>query len=403
MVVEVIKVTEYFRFISIEGEIVLFPLLSIYSLPMKNILLFVLVVLANCCLFQRAQAQHDEVEHVFLITMDGLRWQELFGGAVDSFMMNPELSKGSKELMEEFHGDTPEEARKKLMPWFWSTMSAQGQIYGNRWAGNKVDCTNRFWFSYPGYSEILTGYSDPRIRTNNKENNPNITVLEHINNQPEFKGKVAAFGSWDVFPYIVNTERSGIPVNAGFLHAEGDDLTQKEIFLNELQDEIPSPWTSVRLDAFTHNYMMEYVKKHHPRLVYISYGETDDYAHDGRYDRYLRSAIQTDRFFEKLWNFIQSDPFYKDKTALVFTTDHGRGTSPMTEWKSHGTIYRGSHEIWAAAIGPGIEPLGEVKTPGQFYQNQIAKTVATLLGVDFKGDAYEAGAAITPMLPKSRR
>lgn len=357
---------------------------------MKNIFTsFILLVL-----FHTAALAQENVEHVFLITMDGLRWQELFGGAVDSIMQNKELTKGTDELMEQFHGDTPEEARKKLMPWMWSTLNEKGQLYGNRWKNNKVNCTNRFWFSYPGYSEILTGYSDARIRTNNKENNPNVTVLEHINNLPEFNGKVAAFGSWDVFPYIVNTERSGIPVNAGFLKAEGDDLTQKELFLNALQDEIPSPWTSVRLDAFTHNFMMEYVKKNHPRLVYISYGETDDYAHDGRYDRYLRSAYQTDRFFEKLWNFIQTDPVYANKTAIVITTDHGRGTSPMTEWKSHGTIYKGSNEIWMAAIGPGIRALGEVSTEQQLFQSQVAQTVAHLLGVEYTGGTYPAGKAV---------
>ena len=60
--------------------------------------------------------------------------------------------------------------------------------------------------------------------------------------------------------FIINDERSGIPVNAGFRNAEGD-LTEKEEFLNQLQTEIPSPWGSVRLDAFTHHYAKEYIQK----------------------------------------------------------------------------------------------------------------------------------------------
>jgi membrane-anchored protein YejM (alkaline phosphatase superfamily) len=146
--------------------------------------------------------------------------------------------------------------------------------------------------------------------------------------------------------------------------------------------------------------MMEYVKANHPRLVYISYGETDDFAHDGRYDHYLNSAHQTDQWIKAIWEYVQSDPFYKDNTTLIITTDHGRGTSPMTEWKSHGTIYKGADQIWAAAIGPDVTPSGESKKEEQHFQNQIARTVTTILDLDYKGGRYEAGKPITRFLSK---
>ena len=113
------------------------------------------------------------------------------------------------------------------------------------------DLTNALWFSYPGYSEILTGLADDtRITSNDKFPNPNTTVLELANKDPKYMGKVAAFASWDVFPYIVNETRSGVPVNAGFELAKGNSLTDKEKFLNQLQPRVPSPWGTVRLDAF---------------------------------------------------------------------------------------------------------------------------------------------------------
>src|SRR5699024_9326815 len=139
-------------------------------------------------------------------------------------------------------------------------------------------------FSYPGYNEILTGEADDeRINSNEKMNNPNITILEELNNSEAYAGKVAAFGSWDVFPYIINEQRSGVPVNAGFEKSKGDDLTKIEQFLNKAQPNTPSPWGSVRLDMFTHNYALEYMKRKHPDMVYIAYGETDDFAHGGNY------------------------------------------------------------------------------------------------------------------------
>ncbi len=346
---------------------------------MKKQALFLLIAL-SCCSFLKAQ---QAAENLVLVTLDGLRWQELFGGAVDSMMTNPELTKDKEEVMAAFSADSSAAARQKLMPWMWSTVVKEGQLYGNRWLGNKVNCTNRFWFSYPGYNEILTGVSDPEIDSNAKKYNQNKTILEWFFEKPDFAGKVAAFCSWDVFPYIINDKRSGIPVNAGFQKAEDEYLTYKEQFLNDLQDQIPSPWATVRLDAFTHNYMMEYMKKHHPKLVYISYGETDDFAHDGAYDAYLNSARQTDAFIEDLWRYLQQDDFYRGNTTLVITTDHGRGTEPLETWKGHGTDIKGADEIWIAVLGPDTPALGEVEEDCQLYQHQIAKTVATFLGVEY--------------------
>src|SRR5699024_8740186 len=121
---------------------------------------------------------------------------------------------------------------------------------------------------YPGYSEILVGYVDKSIDSNDKRWNPNSTVLEFVNKQPQFRGEVAAFGSWDVFPYIINEKRSEVPVNAGFEQAKGPDLSAKQQFLNQLLPKIPSPWDYLRLDAFTHYYALEYIKKNAPRLMY---------------------------------------------------------------------------------------------------------------------------------------
>ncbi|MGI8992391.1 MAG: hypothetical protein ACR2I2_22775, partial [Bryobacteraceae bacterium] len=40
--------------------------------------------------------------------------------------------------------------------------------------------TNGLNFSYPGYSETLCGFADPRIKSNDKVPNPNVTVLEWL-------------------------------------------------------------------------------------------------------------------------------------------------------------------------------------------------------------------------------
>lgn len=348
---------------------------------MKKIILMACVL----CSALGLQAQEQlKTENVFLITLDGLRWQELYTGADSVLIETKEYTHNPEEMKGKFWHEDPQQRREKLMPFFWSTIASQGKLMGNRLHGNKVNLTNNFWFSYPGYNEILTGYGDPSIDSNDKKNNKNVTVLEYANQQPEFKGKVAAFGSWDVFPYIINEERSKVPVNAGFEPAKGENLTEREKFLNELQEQIPSPWGGVRLDGFTHHYALEHIKKHQPKLLYIAYGETDDFAHNGRYDFYLNSAHQTDAFIRELWEYVQSNEQYRDKTTFIIATDHGRGTVPQETWKHHGTNIKGADEVWFAVIGPDTPAEGELKTKNQYYQNQIAGTVAHFLGLNYK-------------------
>ncbi|WP_163380676.1 alkaline phosphatase family protein [Cyclobacterium sp. SYSU L10401] len=348
--------------------------------------------------FGNAPAQKTtQTENIFLITVDGLRWQELFKGADSLFVDDTGMIKSQGSLLDEFWHSDPLKRREMLMPFTWSTLAGEGQIHGNRAFGSQVDLRNDMLFSYPGYNEILTGSADDeRINSNAKTNNPNITLLEHLHNMPEYNGKVMAFGSWDVFPYIVNEERSGVPVNAGFDRAEGSNLTAAEHLINRMQQEIRGPWGGVRLDPFTHHYALEAIKKSAPKLVYIAYGEPDDWAHGNRYDEYLHSIRQFDAYLKELWEYIQSSPQYKDKTSMIITTDHGRGIDKAT-WTGHGSGIPRSREIWLAAIGPDIPAVGEVKKDEVLYAAMIARTIFQLLGLPYPDE--EADALISDLLP----
>lgn len=348
---------------------------------MKNRILFLIAAIAAIL---NINAQNAEDTKVILITLDGFRWQELFTGADSLLIGNKDYVHNADMLKKAFWRETPEERREALLPFFWGQVEKMGQIHGNRKLGSKVNLTNSMWFSYPGYNEILTGTADDeRITSNDKIPNPNTTILERFNNSPKGKGKVAAFGSWDVFPFIINEERSGVPVNAGF-EAASENLNEREKFLNQLQEQIPSPWGSVRLDAFTHHYALEHMKKQHPKLVYISYGETDDFAHDGDYQAYLKSAHNTDSLIKEIWEFTQQDDFYKGQTVFIITTDHGRGTQPLDTWKSHGSDIKGAGTVWMVAFGKNVKPLGEVNQQEQLYSNQFAPTILKLLGMPIK-------------------
>ena len=341
-----------------------------------------IVVAITVFIVHDVAAQQQSVENVILVTMDGLRWQELFGGA-DLRLMNKEDGKvdNPKLTKQRFWHEDPLERRKLLMPFFWNQLAKHGQVFGAPEQDSQVAVENSHHFSYPGYNELLTGFADKKIDSNAKVHNKNVTVLEWINRKPEFSGRVAAFCSWDVFPFIINDERSGIPVNAGWMPLEHFEDETTENTYNEMSSSLPRYWQSVRYDAFTFRGALEYMKTKKPRLLFVALGETDDWAHAGRYDLYLESARQNDEFISQLWRYAQTTEGYRGKTAMVIATDHGRGDG-RESWKSHGADIPGCGRIWLAVIGPNVAGIG-LREKTSSTQGQVASTVAMLLGEDF--------------------
>jgi hypothetical protein len=349
---------------------------------MKRIIKLLLIVLfINPISWCLAQQQH--IKNVIIITTDGFRWQEVFNGIDRSLATHKRFSQGdSTEILKKYWDQNSEVSRAKILPFIWGTIAKQGQIYGNRNAGNLMNTANTYWFSYPGYNEILTGYPDALVNSNGYKNNPNQNLLEFLNKQPAFKGKVAAYASWDAFDRIFNKPRAGFPVIAAFEKMGGEHPNTKEALMNKMLTDSYKPFGNEEcLDVFTHYGAMEYMQQHKPRVMFIGYGETDEWAHSGKYHDYLNAAHQVDQWLSDIWAYIQSDPFYKDQTALVITTDHGRGLS--NEWTSHGPKIVGADQMWFAIMGPGVAAKGEVKEPMQNYQKQLAQTIAHLLGTKF--------------------
>ena len=323
--------------------------------------------------------------NLILVTLDGLRWQELFRGA-DGTLINRELGgvRDEPRIRDAYHRTTESAAREALMPFFWNVVAKQGVVYGDPQQESVVRVTNGLYFSYPGYNEILSGRADDRIDSNDKRPNPNITVLEWLHQQRDFTGRVAAFCSWDVFPFIINDKRSGIPVNAGWqpLEVFSDHKLRDE--LNATLNELPRYWDTGRYDIFTFRGAVEYLRANRPRVLYVAFDETDSWAHDGRYDLYLDAARRTDDYVKRLWDTAQSLPGFACNTSLLITTDHGRGDT-RTDWKNHGKDTPGSDLTWIALMGPDV-PADSSVQGDSVMQSQVAATAAALLRQDFQKD-----------------
>jgi hypothetical protein len=358
----------------------------------------VIFALAFLTLLPEAQAATLKTQNVVLIISDGFRWQEVFNGAEADLMTKEHGGvRDTNALRAEFWRATPQERREALLPFFWTEIARHGQIFGNQNKGSVVTVTNGKKFSYPGYNEILTGSADPRIDDNDKKPNSNVTVFEWLNGRPGFRNRVAVFGTWDVFPYIFNVERSHLPIWPVWEMKFGRfEIPPPQYVVDLLRDTTPV-WDGVTYDSFLFHVVTDHLKRKQPRLVFVGFGETDEWAHAGRYDLYLTAARHMDDFVRRLWELAQSRPQYRGKTTFIITADHGRG-SGLEDWKKHGEKIADSEGDWIAVIGPDTPPAGERTQTEPRTQSQIAATIAALLGEDYRAAVPPSGAPMADVL-----
>jgi hypothetical protein len=269
-----------------------------------------------------------------------------------------------------------------------------GAIAGNAAAGSVMRVTNRHRFSYPGYSEIATGAAhDAEIDSNDNRRNPFPSVFEIVRRERGLdRHAVATFASWETFRWIVEHEEGATTVNAGLQAYEHPDHDVQ--VLSGWQFETRTPWEGIRHDAYTLRFARAHLATYQPRLLWIALDETDDWAHDGRYDRVLDSLSRFDAALADLWTWLQAHEQYRGTTTIVITTDHGRGTGP-TAWRDHGKDVEGAQDVWVAIAGPDVTHRGERRNTAAIYQNQIAATIASLLGVDYQRHVPGAGASLS--------
>jgi hypothetical protein len=343
------------------------------------------------------QEKKFKTENIIFVMTDGLRWQEVFQGAEESLL--PEAKSGIHPVRAAYWRDTPEERREALMPFTWQVMAREGQIFGNQDKGSVSQVTNGYNFSYPGFSEVACGFGYKDVDSNNKIYNPHLNVFEFLNNMPEYKDRIGCFGAWELFPWILNRQRSGMLVNAGYEPLDtGQSFPEYEL-LNRMKRETIHYWGGEPFDSITFETAFAYFKREQPRVLFVVLGETDEWPHGGRYDLYLHSARHADNAVRLLWETAQSMDQYRDKTTLIYSTDHGRGYAPV-EWKSHGEEIANSENTWMAFMGPDTEALGERENVDRVTASQIAATLAAFLGEDFRAAVPEAGKPIDDVLGK---
>jgi hypothetical protein len=360
--------------------------------------LAVSAMLVFCC----SPVLAGNTENVVLIVSDGLRWQEVFTGADELLITDKSGDNWVSEadLRKRYWRSDAEARRELLFPFLWGTVAKQGQIFGNRRKGSDAHVTNGKAFSYPGYNEMSTGFPNDAIDSNEYGPNPTMSVFEWLNKFDEFRARVAVYGTWNVYDAIFNKPRSGLIMQTGWDLPPKPHETERDALLRELyatttrfdEEDVPNSFLQISL--------LDYVRAGQPRVLFVGYGETDNWAHQGRYDLVLDSAHRFDAFVKQLWDTMQAMPRYHGTTTFIITTDHGRGSGPA-QWKEHGVEQKGSENIWIAVIGPDTAALGERTHVAPVTQAQIAATVAALVGKDYRAAVPKAAPSISAVLAGS--
>jgi len=330
--------------------------------------------------------------NVVLVTFDGVRIQEMFGGMDEVVAANDKRSgiydiERARSL---YDRPTADERRAALFPYFWGALAPQGVVLGDKARGSHVTLRNPHAFSYPGYMEILTGRYQPEVTTNDLKRYPHTTFLEYARRELGLTPEgVAVFSSWEAHRLMAAREEGAVFVNAGYERVPASLATEKTAWINDYQMHQMALWEVGRPDTPTFYLALEHLKAHRPRLLYIAFGETDDWAHARRYDRLLDALHIYDDYLRILWQTLESMDEYRGRTTLVITTDHGRGVRPK-DWVEHDAGIKGSEDIWVAVIGPDTPDRGEVAPAATVYQADVAATILRLLGLDPR--AFDAAA-----------
>jgi hypothetical protein len=335
-------------------------------------------------------------DNVILVTLDGVRIQELFSGMdpllldrpEDSGIYDPEVTRPR------YWRESPEERREALMPFFWKTLAPMGVVLGNKAKGSSVTVRNEHWFSYPGYSEILTGRPQPDVTSNDIVRYAHVTVLEHARRKLGLEKKeVAQLGSWDGFEAAAASRDDAFFMSGAYDSVTPDLTTPAMERIAGLRLRVMQLWEESSNDVLTFELARAYLEEHRPRVMWLGLSQSDDWAHARRYDRLLDYLHLADELLKELWQTVQSLETHRDRTTLILTTDHGRGVS-LRDWAEHDAGIEGCQDIWIAIIGPDTPALGEISSTDAVHQGDVAATILRLLGLDYREFDPQAGPPI---------
>lgn len=282
-------------------------------------------------------SQSYETENVIILVIDGVRNEEAF-----------------------------EEASHQYIPHIWNDMRPQGTIYTEFY-------TTTWTFTTSGHLSIVTGtrsdvpLSSGSTSGNAREHRPTI-----------FEAYRKTFELPQSETWIVSGKSQLSTCDYSLHPSWGVDYGSNI--------EFHGGWSDIEIMQLFYSI----AASDHPSLALINLKDVDYMGHNGTFDDYVNAIMRADSLAYDLWEKIQSDSVYEEKTLLIVTTDHGRNPNTVTK---HGGPDHSNRHVLFLALGPDIKEGVEVTARGDLMD--IASTVAELLGFDMP---YSEGRILHEML-----
>ena len=120
-----------------------------------------------------------------------------------------------------------------------------------------------------------------------------------------------------------------------------------------------------------------------PNMIFVNLGDVDECAHEAQWFYYVDSIRAADKLVWQMWQALQEQKKYRDKTIFVVTTDHGRHIPARGGFPHHGCFCDGCRHTFMLLIGPNIE-RGFVSDQ-QHSEIDLAPTIGAALGFSTPG------------------
>jgi hypothetical protein len=332
-----------------------------------------------------------------VIVLDGARWQDVLMGVDGELAAEARLS--------------PRVANQPTMPRLMELARKRGAILGAPDSGTVMRASGPNFVSLPGYTEILGGHPPTACGNNECAATTKPTLADEARAWSVSSREVALFASWPDLVRVAALHPETMVVSAGRSVRASESVLREDEGTSDLLDRGAGAlaWPGegdYRPDRFTAPLATRYLDAVHPRFLFLSLGDTDEYAHRGDYARYLDALRFADDTIARIVEIIDGMGDRGRRTAVYVTADHGRAT----DFRDHGGRWPESSRSWLVALGDfpargAIEAprpaSAESFVPLERHLADIAPTAREWLGLPEVSDPG-AGRAIAGLGPTLR-
>ena len=305
---------------------------------------------------------------VVLVVLDGVRWQDVFGGADRSLVRQ--------------RGVSPVWATPRgLMPNLQRMIDSQGMAIGAPGHGGEMVTGGSQRISLPSYREIFTGRADPSCQSNDCAQPLGRTVADDVYAACGPRD-VAVISSWPNIARAASADSSRFVLTTGRKLVGLGDLLRSDPVIASLLDKgahasaFPGEG-DYRPDALTERVALRYLAIARPRFLFVGLGDCDEYGHRNDYRGYLTALHGADEFLGELAVTLDAMGARGRHTTVLVTADHGRAY----DFRDHGVGHPESGRVWLVAGGADVRGRGLVSAARRHTLSDVAPTVRALLGI----------------------